>query len=80
MDIFKNISAAGSSAVITVTGIHPIDVVKTRLQVSSKETRNYSSLGVSGTIKNNKSVQRIVLCFEIQKTIPGLVMGACPRT
>jgi hypothetical protein len=51
MDIFKNISAAGISAVITVTGIHPIDVVKTRLQVSSKETRNYSSLGVSGTIK-----------------------------
>ncbi len=51
MDIFKNISAAGISAVATVTGIHPIDVVKTRLQVSSKETRNYSSLGITGTIK-----------------------------
>ena len=51
MDIFKNISAAGISAVVTVTGIHPIDVVKTRLQVSSKETRNYSSLGITGTIK-----------------------------
>ena len=51
MDILKNISAAGISAVVTVTGIHPIDVVKTRLQVSSKETRNYSSLGITGTIK-----------------------------
>ena len=51
MDIIKNISAAGLSAVITVTGIHPIDVVKTRLQISGKETRNYSSLGIKGTIK-----------------------------
>lgn len=51
MDILKNISAAGISAVLTVTGIHPIDVVKTRLQISSKETRNYSSLGITGTIK-----------------------------
>lgn len=34
MDLLKSVGAAGSSAVITVTGIHPIDVVKTRLQVS----------------------------------------------
>jgi len=33
-DIFRNVGAAGSSAVIAVTGIHPIDVVKTRIQVS----------------------------------------------
>lgn len=52
MDIIKNISAAGVSAVITVTGIHPIDVVKTRLQISGNETRNYSSLGITGTIKS----------------------------
>ncbi|MFY7729914.1 MAG: MC/SLC25 family protein [Flavobacterium sp.] len=51
MDIVKNISAAGISAVTTVTCIHPIDVVKTRLQISSKETRNYNSLGITGTIK-----------------------------
>ena len=51
MDIIKSISAAGISAVITVTGIHPIDVVKTRLQISGKETRNYGSLGITGTIK-----------------------------
>ena len=29
--LFKNIAAAGSAAVITVSFIHPIDVVKTRL-------------------------------------------------
>ena len=47
----KNVAAAGSSAVITVTGIHPIDVVKTRLQVSGQGTRNYKALGIGGTIK-----------------------------
>jgi hypothetical protein len=51
LDLFKNVAAAGSSAVITVTGIHPIDVVKTRLQVSGQGTRNYKSLGIGGTIK-----------------------------
>jgi hypothetical protein len=51
MDLLKNIFAAGLSAVITVTGIHPIDVVKTRLQISGKETRNYNALGITGTIR-----------------------------
>jgi len=50
-DIIKNVAAAGSSAVITVTGIHPIDVVKTRLQISGEGTRNYKSLGISGTVQ-----------------------------
>jgi len=51
MDIVRSCTAAGSAAVITVTGIHPIDVVKTRLQVSGKEgARNYKALGVSGTV------------------------------
>jgi hypothetical protein len=35
-NLLKNIGAAGSSAVIAVTGIHPIDVVKTRLQIAEK--------------------------------------------
>jgi hypothetical protein len=51
LDLFKNVLAAGSSAVITVTGIHTIDVVKTRLQVSGQGTRNYKALGIGGTIK-----------------------------
>lgn len=52
MDVIKNVSAAGSAAVITVTGIHPIDVVKTRLQVGGGGgARNYKSLGIFGTVK-----------------------------
>mmetsp|Transcript_16811 Transcript_16811/g.37309 ORF Transcript_16811/g.37309 Transcript_16811/m.37309 type:complete len:285 (+) Transcript_16811:90-944(+) len=54
MDLLKSVGAAGTSAVITVTGIHPIDVVKTRLQVSGDGVtggRNYKALGISGTCK-----------------------------
>lgn len=51
MDVLKSVGAAGSAAVITVTGIHPIDVVKTRLQVSGEGTRNYKALGIGGTVK-----------------------------
>jgi len=52
VDLLKNVTAAGSAAVITVTGIHPIDVVKTRLQVSGGEgARNYKQLGIFGTIR-----------------------------
>jgi hypothetical protein len=51
MDIIKSVSAAGISAVITVTGIHPIDVIKTRLQISGNGARDYKSLGIFGSIK-----------------------------
>lgn len=52
MDILKSVGAAGSSAVITVTGIHPIDVVKTRLQVSGDGAgRNYKALGIGGSVR-----------------------------
>lgn len=52
MDVLASLGAAGTAAVITVTGTHPIDVVKTRLQVSGGGGgRNYKSLGVFGTVK-----------------------------
>jgi len=51
MDVLASVACAGSAAIITVTGIHPIDVVKTRLQVSGAEgARNYKQLGIVRTI------------------------------
>lgn len=54
MDLVKQVGCAGGSAVITVTFIHPIDVVKTRLQASGEAGRggrNYSQLGIFGSVK-----------------------------
>jgi hypothetical protein len=45
--LLTQVGMAGTSAVITVTFIHPIDVVKTRIQISSE----YGALGMGGTIK-----------------------------
>jgi len=45
--LLKQVGMAGTAAVITVTFIHPIDVVKTRIQISPE----YSRLGMSGTVK-----------------------------
>lgn len=44
--LFHQVGMAGTAAVITVSFIHPIDVVKTRIQVSSE----YSNLGMGGTV------------------------------
>lgn len=43
--LLTQIGLAGGAAVITVTFIHPIDVVKTRIQISAE----YGKLGMSGT-------------------------------
>lgn len=49
--VLSNLGAAGSAAVITVTFIHPVDTVKTRMQVSGVGgARNYSELGLTGTV------------------------------
>ena len=48
--ILTNLGCAGGAAVITLTFIHPIDTVKTRLQVSGTgNARNYAELGLAGT-------------------------------
>ena len=50
--LIKNVAGAGGAAVITVCFIHPIDVVKTRLQISGEAGRvgkQYN--GVTGVIK-----------------------------
>jgi hypothetical protein len=55
MEVFKSIFGAGTAAIITVSFIHPIDVVKTRLQISSGKPgeggRNYKALGITGTVR-----------------------------
>ncbi|KAL7528882.1 hypothetical protein ACHAWF_002747 [Thalassiosira exigua] len=45
--LLQQVGMAGSAAVITVSFIHPIDVVKTRIQVSPE----YAALGMSGTVR-----------------------------
>lgn len=45
--LLQQVGMAGGAAVITVTFIHPIDVIKTRIQISTE----YGALGISGTFK-----------------------------
>lgn len=45
--LMQQVGMAGGAAVITVTFIHPIDVIKTRIQISSE----YGALGMGGTAK-----------------------------
>jgi hypothetical protein len=53
MELLKSVVGAGAAACITVTFIHPIDTVKTRLQLSGDGktgARNYKALGIAGTV------------------------------
>ncbi|KAG7352716.1 mitochondrial carrier protein [Nitzschia inconspicua] len=45
--LLTQVGMAGTAAVITVSFIHPIDVVKTRIQISTE----YGNLGMGGTVK-----------------------------
>ena len=50
-EMLKSVAGAGAAAMITVTFIHPIDVLKTRLQVSGGAgARDYKSLGIGGSL------------------------------
>merc|ERR1711935_1305843 len=44
--LLTGVGCAGGAAVVTVSFIHPIDVVKTRIQISSE----YGNLGMRGTV------------------------------
>lgn len=44
--LFTQVGMAGGAAVFTVSFIHPIDVVKTRIQISAE----YGTLGMGGTV------------------------------
>lgn len=50
LEILKEVFCAGASAVLTVTIVHPFDVVKTRLQLSGNGNRNYKQLGIGKSI------------------------------
>jgi len=45
--LLQQVGMAGTAAVITVTFIHPIDVIKTRIQISTE----YAAAGMGGTVK-----------------------------
>jgi len=38
--LFRSIATAGTAAVITVNFVHPIDTIKTRLQISGEKGRS----------------------------------------
>lgn len=63
--VLTNLGCAGGAAVITVTFIHPIDTVKTRMQVSgTKGARNYAELGLAGTVSTVASEEGILAFWK----------------
>lgn len=58
--LLKQVGMAGTAAVITVTFIHPIDVVKTRIQISPE----YSALGMIGTAKRTAGNEGITALWK----------------
>merc|ERR1712086_458651 len=52
--LLKNVFCAGAAAVFTVTFIHPIDVVKTRIQVASANGQETGIGGVIGDAMKNE--------------------------
>lgn len=58
--LLKQVGMAGTAAVITVTFIHPIDVIKTRIQISPE----YSALGMIGTAKRTVGNEGIAALWK----------------
>ena len=72
--LFKNISLAGTAAVLTVQIIHPIDVVKTRLQIqgeAGRQTKQYN--GVSGVIKTIASEEGMASFYKGKSKVKVLI-------
>jgi len=58
--LLKQVGMAGTAAVITVTFIHPIDVIKTRIQISPE----YSALGMIGTAKRTAGNEGVTALWK----------------
>lgn len=58
--LLQQVGMAGTAAVITVTFIHPIDVVKTRIQISSE----YGALGMGGTVKKIAGAEGVAALWK----------------
>jgi hypothetical protein len=58
--LLQQVGMAGTAAVITVTFIHPIDVVKTRIQISSE----YGALGMGGTVKKIAGAEGVTALWK----------------
>merc|ERR1712176_261062 len=58
--LLTQVGMGGTAAVITVSFIHPIDVVKTRIQVSSE----FASLGMGGTVKKVMSDEGVIALWK----------------
>jgi len=58
--LLQQLGMAGTAAVITVTFIHPIDVVKTRIQISPE----YASLGMPGTFKRIAGAEGVTALWK----------------
>jgi len=58
--LLQQVGMAGAAAVTTVTFIHPIDVVKTRIQISSE----YGALGMGGTVKKIMGAEGVTALWK----------------
>ena len=69
--MLKNVGLAGTAAVITVSFIHPIDVIKTRLQIqgeAGRQTKQYN--GVLGVIKTVTADEGAAAFYKGKSTSP----------